>query len=203
MFVTTFAGHWQAHVTEDWSVAELRTSKRAVEGSHQRVVVLRYAGSITHRKCQNPRSLKSPKVSRNEKESLDGVGFCFDFIPNIYLAFAGIMGLWRVTFSLSIWHRLILVYIVAFVPLGCKVSSFINPISFLTKTIHFIIDNVNRLKTEVIIIRMWLFEVNYNISRISFVIVIFDIKPMIVYSFWNSSRKHTYILLTPLNPTFI
>ena len=80
-------------MTADWSVAELHTRKRAVDGSHQRVVVLQYAGSITQRKCQNPRSLKSQKMSRNGKESLDGVSFCFAFILDIYLAVAGIMGL--------------------------------------------------------------------------------------------------------------
>ena len=56
---------------------------------------------------------------------------------------------------------------------------FMNLISFLTKTIHFIIDNIKGQKAEVIN-RMWV-EENWNISSTSFIIVIVDIKAITVH----------------------
>ena len=62
---------------------------------------------------------------------------------------------------------------------------FMNPVSFLTKTIHLIIDNIDRNKSE-IVKWMWIYiKMQSNIRSIALIIVIIDIKSMTIHTFGN------------------
>ena len=62
---------------------------------------------------------------------------------------------------------------------------FMNPVSFLTKTIHLIFDNIDRKKSE-IIKWMWIWiEMQSDVSSIALAIVSIYIKSVTVHSFGN------------------
>ena len=66
-----------------------------------------------------------------------------------------------------------------------KRVKFMNPVSFLTKTIHLIIDNIDRNKSEIVKWKWMWIEMRSNISRIALIIVIIGIKYMTIHTFGN------------------